>query len=344
MVAPPSSPRKPVGTSPGAGDWRGPAARARIRMTLWIGRSVNRLLHQRGRVPVRLSSCARRWLPLMLPLLCASCIDVYPDRPAAAIGTSAVDTAQPVPESRPPAPRRRPRPTSDTLSDRDRDRFIQVRRGLRRLVVAEQGFYAENGVYTEDLARLGFRPDSETSYRFLSLTRDGWAVSGTHLRLPGRDCVIFVGRVPEAPRTLTHRRRPREGMPVCDVARQPARGRPRPRSVPAPVEPVNPLEAVSPSVQMRVDLWNLVKSQEVYFGTQGIYSRRTEPFVLQYLWYRGVTLRILTADDESWSASAIHTATPGKSCVIWFGAVTARPATEEQKLKIDRPGVPLCDD
>ncbi|MGH3992380.1 MAG: hypothetical protein ACRDSN_07940, partial [Pseudonocardiaceae bacterium] len=200
---------------------------------------------------------------------------------------------------------------------------------------------------------LGFRPDSETSYRFLSLSRDGWAVSGTHLRLPGRDCVIFVGRVPEAPRTLTHRRRPREGMPVCDVARQPARGRPRPRSVPppasadaapAPAEPVNPLEAVSPSVQMRVDLWNLAKSQEVYFGTQGIYSRRTEPFVLQYLWYRGVRLRILTADDESWSASATHAATPGKSCVIWFGAVTARPATEEQKLKTDRSGVPLCDD
>src|SRR5687768_13443246 len=36
--------------------------------------------------------------------------------------------------------------------------FDQIRRSLRVLVAAEQGFYAENGTYSGDLDRLAFRP------------------------------------------------------------------------------------------------------------------------------------------------------------------------------------------
>src|SRR5215216_6775222 len=103
--------------------------------------------------------------------------------------------------------------------------FDAIRRGLRRLVVAQETHYAENGVYTEDLARLGVKAEGGSEIRFLWLTRTGWAASGTHPDVPGRDCVIYVGRDHGPPTTLHDVRSGREGTPVCDAlpsARRPS--------------------------------------------------------------------------------------------------------------------------
>lgn len=235
----------------------------------------------------------------------------------------------------------------------DAERFDQIRRGLRRLVVAEETFYAENGVYTEDLARIGYTPEGDSEVRFLWLARGGWAASGTHPGMPGRDCVIYVGRAHGAPTTLRDVRSGREGVPVCDASPRPARTAavptPAPAAGPSPATASGPdtgsaLNAVDPSIQMRVDLRNLVRSQDMYFGLQGVYSRRTEPFALQYLWHRGVTLTILAANDASWSARATHASWPGKSCVVWLGPVPQKPSTESQKRVPDEPATPVCDD
>jgi hypothetical protein len=236
-------------------------------------------------------------------------------------------------------------------------RFDAVRRSLRRVVVAQETYYAENGVYTEDLARLGVKPESGTEMRFLWLTRTGWAASGTHPDVPGRDCVIYVGRDHGPPTTLHDVRSGREGTPVCDVlpgarraspastaAAQPTAPQPAAQAAPAVPDTGSALDAVEPTIQMRVDLRNLVRSQDTYFGTQGIYSRRTEPFALQYLWHRGVTITILSANDASWSAKATHASRPGKSCVIWLGPVAQRPVTELQKRSPEQPSTPICDD
>jgi hypothetical protein len=223
--------------------------------------------------------------------------------------------------------------------------FNQIRRGLRRLVAAEQGFYAENGAYTEDLERLGYRAEGQTTVRFLWLKRDGWAASGTHPALPGRDCVIYVGPVNAAPTSLKLVRSAREGVAACDENPAPRR---RGDSAPAAPEPVadttSALDAVSPTVQMRVDLRNLVLSQNAYRATQGMFSHRTEPLALQYLWHRGVTVTLLSADNQSWAASATHAARPGKNCVIWYGPVPTRPATQAQGKMAGQSGVPACDD
>ena len=236
-------------------------------------------------------------------------------------------------------------------------RFDALRRGLRRLVVAQETYYAENGVYTEDLARLGVKPESGTQMRFLWLTRTGWAASGTHPDVPGRDCVIYVGRDHGPPTTLHDVRSGREGTPVCDVlpgarraspasgaAAQPTAPQPAAQAAPALPDTGSALDAVAPTIQMRVDLRNLVRSQDSYFGTQGIYSRRTEPFALQYLWHKGVTITILSANDASWSARATHASRPGKSCVIWLGPVAQRPVTELRKRSPEQPSTPICDD
>jgi hypothetical protein len=278
--------------------------------------------------------------------LLAAC-DLLPDPrqpPAPPTGASA-----PAPTaSRPRRPRPAARPAAALT---EQERFTQISRGLRRLVVAEEGFYAENGTYTRDLERVGFRPEGGTKVEFLWLSRDGWAASGTHPDLPGRDCVIYVGQQREAPATRRQALQGREGVPVCDRPTAPAiASRPaRPRSDSAPAAAPGPdtssaLDAVKPSVQMKVDLRNLAYSQQTYFGTQGTFSRRIEPLALQYLWHRGVTVKILSAGRDSWAARATHAATPGKSCVIWFGSVSYPPRTEAEGLRPDRPGVPVCDD
>jgi hypothetical protein len=104
------------------------------------------------------------------------------------------------------------------------------------------------------------------------------------------------------------------------------------------------LDAVNPTIQMRVDLRNLAQAQAAYFGTQGIYSSRPEQLQLQFAWRRGVSLTVLKADQRSWAARARHTARPGKSCVIWYGSPPIRPATDFQRKVPERAGVPTCDD
>lgn len=257
---------------------------------------------------------------------------------------------------------RAPKPTAIVDPALDAERFGAIRRGLRRLVAAEEAYYAENGVYTEDLVRIGFTPEQETEIRFLWVARTGWAASGTHPGMPGRDCVIYVGRAHGAPTTLKDVRSGREGVPVCDASPRERRAAvpstASPAAAPQPAAPpaaaaaaagadadtANALDAVNPSVQMRVDLRNLVRSQDTWFGTQATYSKRVEPFALQYLWHRGVKIIILSANDQSWSARATHASRPGKSCVIWIGPVPLRPATESQGRTSEEPGTPVCDD
>jgi hypothetical protein len=167
-----------------------------------------------------------------------------------------------------------------------------------------------------------------------------------HSGLTGRDCVIFVGQAKAPPTTLKHVRSGKEGFTVCDDSRAPPEPPAAPPAKPTPrvAEAASELDLLDPKVLMKVDLRNLAHSQETYFAMQGIYARRTEPLALQYLWHRDVRIKILAADEQSWAAKATHARFPGKSCVIWFGAVAQRPATDGQQRHETRSGVPVCDD
>ena len=280
-------------------------------------------------------------------LLCAGC-DAFslPRRAAVAERDTSLNTPAPPPKRARASGRRGTEADPEAAAQQ----LASVRRGLRRLVMAEEAYYAENGVYTEDVSRIGYQPEAGTEVRFLWLTREGWAASGTHPDLPGRDCVIFVGRAHGPPTTMKDVRPGREGTPVCDGVPSrptPSMATPQAAAAEAPAASAadtgSALSAVDPTVQMRVDLRNLVRSQDTYYGTQGSYSRRTEPFALQYLWHKGVTISILSANNVAWSARAVHVGLPGKSCVIWLGPVTQRPATDAEKHTSDQPGTPVCD-
>jgi hypothetical protein len=110
------------------------------------------------------------------------------------------------------------------------------------------------------------------------------------------------------------------------------------------VDTSNALDAVNPSVQMRVDLRKMGEAQRAYFGTQGRYSSGVERLPIQFIWQRGVSVALLHADRRSWSARATHASRPGKSCVVWFGEPARRPVTQAQRKVPERSGVPACDD
>lgn len=277
-------------------------------------------------------------------VLLGACDKLLPPGRAPAFNLpSAQELATPQTPAAAPGPP--PAQQRDSAQAQETAAFDQIRRSLRRLAAVEQVFYAENGTYTEDTERLRFRPEGLAEVRFLWLTREGWAATGVHPQLPGRDCVIWVGKVNAPPTSIKYVRSGREGVPACDVSPSPR------RSDTAPVPPrvrasdtASALDEVSPSVQMRVDLRNLARAQDAWLGTQGAFSRKTEPFALQYVWHKGVALSILSADKWSWSARATFAGRPGKTCVMWFGPVPAKPATESGGLVPDRAGVPVCDD
>jgi hypothetical protein len=284
---------------------------------------------------------------LAASLLCVpACDNLLPNRRQPAFDAAAsVDSAA---QAQRPKARRRADANArrDTMAEPEAaSAFDQIRRSLRLLVAAEQGFYAENGTYSGDLDRLAFRPSGESQVKFLWVTRHGWAASGTHPAMPGRDCVVFVGVANAAPTTLRFTRSGREGVVVCDI--QPGPRPARPGSAPAPppaADTASALDAVNPTVQMRVDLRNLANAQAAYYDTQGIYSLRPELLQLQFAWQRGVKVTVLNADRSSWSARATHVGRPGRSCVVWYGSPSTRPATEAQQRVPDRAGVPACDD
>ena len=90
-------------------------------------------------------------------LLGAACDDLrLPALPAKAGTDTAVATAPPSPPKALAA-----------------QRLDVVRRELRRLVVSEETYYAENGTYTDDLARISFTPRNDADVRFLWLARGG---------------------------------------------------------------------------------------------------------------------------------------------------------------------------
>ena len=279
-------------------------------------------------------------------LLLGACDDLLPGRRASPPVAVAADSAPAAKESR---RSRATTPSPATPVVEPDAAFRQIRQSLRRLVAAEQGFYAENGTYSDDPQRLGFRPAGASQVEILWITRLGWAARGTHPALPGRDCVTYAGVAEAVPSTRRLGRSGGEGVIVCDdrtttsPAATPPLPAPQAEAAEPPPDTTSALDAVAPAVQMRVDLRKLADAQAAYFGTQGAFARRLEHLQLQFGWQRGVEVTLLHADQRSWSARATHDGYPGGTCVVWYGTPATRPATSIQRKVPERSGVPACD-
>lgn len=91
---------------------------------------------------------------------------------------------------------------------------------------------------------------------------------------------------------------------------------------------------------MKGDLQRLVGVNQVYLAKTGRYSKSVG--TLQgYRASPGVTVTIVQASSTGWAAQATSARLPGRSCVIFIGAVTP-PATIHDK-RTGPEAVPTCD-
>jgi hypothetical protein len=99
------------------------------------------------------------------------------------------------------------------------DPVLAIMRGdLRRLVIAQKQYFANQGQYSDRLSALAIRylPHAGVSVQITAAGSSGWAGRATYDGRPGASCVIWVGAVPR-PATDAQRRAPAAaGTPVCD--------------------------------------------------------------------------------------------------------------------------------
>ena len=152
-----------------------------------------------------------------------------------------------------PAKKPRPRPRTEPTTEQTDAVFERISRSLRRLAQAEEAFFAETGVYTEDVGKLAFRKDGQSRIeqipvgrrRRVGRQRHGPRAIGTGLRhlrraepIPRPDAAICVGAASRACPSATCR----SEHPTAAAAD------PTP---PRPIDTTSALDAVSPAVQMR---------------------------------------------------------------------------------------------
>jgi hypothetical protein len=92
---------------------------------------------------------------------------------------------------------------------------------------------------------------------------------------------------------------------------------------------------------MKGDLRRLVSANEVYHAKNKTYA----PNVAALPGFKpsgGITITFVTVTPTGWSANAQSASLPGKSCVIFIGAINPPPKTAGEKLS-GPEAVAVCD-
>jgi hypothetical protein len=95
-----------------------------------------------------------------------------------------------------------------------------MRRELGGLVTAEQSYYSETGKYSGDATLVGYHPSSPVQVTLVDASDHGVAARATIPALPGKSCVVYVGRPKKQPKTSADHARPdAEREVACDTVR-----------------------------------------------------------------------------------------------------------------------------
>lgn len=97
------------------------------------------------------------------------------------------------------------------------DMAEEMRRELRGLAEAESAYHASKSKYSRDVITVGYRPVPTVQITLLDATERGWAARATTSTLPGKSCVVYLGRPKQAPRTAADHAHPdAEREVACD--------------------------------------------------------------------------------------------------------------------------------
>jgi prepilin-type N-terminal cleavage/methylation domain-containing protein len=70
-----------------------------------------------------------------------------------------------------------------------------LRHDLHNLVIAEEQYFYENQLYTNDMTALKFQGTKNVGVTFVTVQPNGWSATATHLQANPITCGVFVGPV-----------------------------------------------------------------------------------------------------------------------------------------------------
>lgn len=93
---------------------------------------------------------------------------------------------------------------------------------------------------------------------------------------------------------------------------------------------------------MKSDLRNVVVAEEMFYSKNTKYTNSLSD--AKFTPSPGVYVMVFRADKRGWAGRAVHSAHPGKSCVIWVGEQDAtNPVKTDATGASGREGEPVCD-
>ena len=100
--------------------------------------------------------------------------------------------------------------SSHTVTPADSARLVAVMKSdLRKLIVAEEAFFADSVKYSSRTGPGGvtYNPSTGNSLLSITVTRDGWVAVMSNNSIPTR-CTVFIGSTSTPPAV-------KEGYPTC---------------------------------------------------------------------------------------------------------------------------------
>lgn len=201
-----------------------------------------------------------------------------------------------------------------------RQAMYSVRSDLRQLVIAQETFWRSRRTYAPDVTYLPmFHSGAGVQVQIQRARSDGWAARAAYsdgLGAP-RSCVIWVGDIAPAERPVTdieHKVYP-EAEVSCDGDGFTTKGE----------------WAAAGRTYMNYALRKLALSQSRFFAFHRRFTT-DESALDPFVWDRDVAVTISEATPTGWVAHATFASVPGRSCVIWHGAVASAPSTAAEHL------------
>jgi hypothetical protein len=213
-----------------------------------------------------------------------------------------------------------------------RQAMYSVRGDLRQLVLAQENFWRARRTYASDIGALTmFHPAPGVAVQIVHARTDGWSARAGYSDGLGvaRSCVIWVGDIAPTDRPATdleHKVYP-EAEVSCDGDGYTTKGE----------------WGAAGRAYMTYALDKLTQSEVRFFAFHHRFTAE-EDALDPFIWDRDVSVSIVAASATGWAARASFGATPGKTCIIWHGTLSASdiPTTTAEQLSAGE-GQVVCD-
>ena len=100
---------------------------------------------------------------------------------------------------------------------RERVALIQMKSDLRKLVTAQEAYYADHQSYASTIDLLHFRPSDDVASALTVTQNNGWAGESRSTRLPNVVCSVYINVAEQHRSKRKNASTAAEGEPVCDV-------------------------------------------------------------------------------------------------------------------------------